>query len=53
MIQQFAKQRPAFLRCALNEATKWCPPPEQLVEGKRGEQFWLRVFSSPLTITPA
>jgi hypothetical protein len=47
MIAHFAMQRASFLRCALIEATKWCPPPEWLVEGNRADQFWLQVFSGP------
>jgi hypothetical protein len=47
MIEQFAKQRSYFLRAALMEAMKWSEPPEQLVEGKRSDQFWLRAFSFP------
>jgi hypothetical protein len=45
VIAEFANQRAHCLRSALIEATKWCAPPQQLVEGKRSDQFWLRVFS--------
>jgi len=46
MLEEFASQRAYFLRAALLEAKKWCEPPDQLVEGKRSDQFWLRAFSS-------
>jgi putative zinc finger/helix-turn-helix YgiT family protein len=45
MTEQFREQRPSFLRQALKDAKKWCQAPETLVEGKRSDQFWLRLLS--------
>ena len=47
MLERFEQQRSDFLRQALQESKQWCVAPDTLVEGKRADQFWLWLFSSP------
>ena len=46
LMRQFEKQRPCFLRQALDDAKKWCVAPETEIAGKKGDQHWLKLFSS-------
>lgn len=47
MIERFGKQRDFFLARALDDARKWCVPPESYVDTKKhSDQYWLRLFSS-------
>jgi hypothetical protein len=46
LAEQYEERRAQLLSDALDDAKKWCVPPEQRVSGKCSDQFWLRLFSS-------